>query len=223
MWLLLVLLQREFSLFMMFHLKATLLIILQGLLNLKSLIITQYLILIILEGTRIFFYQSTSLPPSQPDFPKASKPPIKQPSEMILSSNFVLLLLRSNFEICFKPFRFTTWGMLQKAFQKILLPSFARLIDVNTLINHIHVDSLNIMFYLHELTPLELRNQSNMLMIIIYINNVNINRTLIDTDSTLNVCRKIYCPKLNLIQVLLIQLLYSFMTLITLVSKLWEL
>lgn len=48
--------------------------------------------------------------------------------------------------------------MLQKYLQKILFPSYDSFVNVNALMIHIHVDMFNIMFYLHQLPPLEARN-----------------------------------------------------------------
>lgn len=102
---------------------------------------------------------------------------------MILLSNFVLLLLRSHFGICFRLLCFIK--VLQEALQKILLPSSPRPTYVNVLIDHIQEDSPNITFYPHEILPPKVQNQEDPLMIIVYVNNINIRKTLIDTSSTL--------------------------------------
>lgn len=64
--------------------------------------------------------------------------------------------------------------MLQEALQKIILPSFVRLANVNALMDHICADSLNINFYPHELPPPEVRNLVDPLMIIVHANYVGI-------------------------------------------------
>lgn len=87
--------------------------------------------------------------------------------------------------------------MLQETLQKILLPSFVRPTYVNALMDHIHADSLNITFYLHELLPLEVTSLADPLMKIIHVNSIGIRRTLVDTSSALNVCGLDLFPKIK--------------------------
>lgn len=68
------------------------------------------------------------------------------------------------------------------------MPSSTRPPDINALMDHIRADSPNITFYPHELPPLEVRNQADPFMIIIYVNGVGVRRAPIDIASTLIVC-----------------------------------
>lgn len=56
----------------------------------------------------------------------------------------------------------------------ILLPTSTRLNNFNAFMARIHVDSLNIMFYLQELLPLDVLKQSDPLMIIVNVNAIGI-------------------------------------------------
>lgn len=54
-----------------------------------------------------------------------------------------------------------------------------RPIDVNALMDHIHVDLLNITFYARELPPSEVRNLADPLMIIVHVNSACIREHLL--------------------------------------------
>lgn len=138
----------------------------------------------------------TSLPPSQPILPKAPLLADKGPSDYNLIEKLKVT-----------PTKISLWdfiqialmyqSVLQEALQKILLPSSARLTDVDALMDHIHADVSNITFDPHEFLPSKVRNLAHPLMIIVHVNGVGIRQMLVDTSFALKFCGLDLLPKIK--------------------------
>lgn len=116
---------------------------------------------------------TTSLPPSQPGLPQAPNLIAKQLDDYDLVEKLRVTPAKISLRYLLQIYLLYQ-SILQEALQNIMLPSSTKPTYVNVLMDHIHVDTSNITFYMHKISPLEVRILAGSLMLIVCVNSVGI-------------------------------------------------